>query len=231
MGEYPVNNRIEDLIIKGSGNSAGGKYKTVNIKGSGEIDGDIECNIMKIEGGCTVYGNLEAKTVEIKGNSTIKGSCHSTDIDIQGSANFGNDVSAEEINAKGRININGNFNAEKFNMEGAFKIRGLLNAGELELKLHGPSEAREIGGEKITIKREGRLIFPRIEKMITTLGFNTCLITDVIEGDEIYLEYTKAKIIRGNNIEIGPGCEIELIEYKESYKQDEKAVVNNYKKM
>jgi cytoskeletal protein CcmA (bactofilin family) len=40
-------------------------------------------------------------------------------------------------------------------MEGAFKIRGLLNAGKLELKLHGPSEAREIGGEKITVKREG----------------------------------------------------------------------------
>ncbi len=226
-----MNNCIDDLIIKGSRNSAGGNFKTVNIKGNGKIDGDIECNIMKIEGGCTVYGNLTAKTVEIKGSSTIKGSCHSTDIDIQGSADFGDDVSAEEINAKGRININGNFNAEKFNMEGAFKIRGLLNAGELELKLHGPSEAREIGGENLTIKREGRLIFKRIEKMITTLGFNTCLITDVIEGDEIYLEYTKAKIIRGNNIELGPGCEIELIEYKNSYKQDEKAVVNNYKKI
>jgi cytoskeletal protein CcmA (bactofilin family) len=231
MGEYPMNNRIEDLIIKGSGNSAGGNFKTVNIKGNGKIDGDIECNIMKIEGRCTIYGNLKAETVEIKGNSTIKGSCNSADIDIQGEANFGDDVSAEEINAKGRINVSGNFNAEKFNMEGAFQIRGLLNAGELELKLHGPSEAREIGGENITIKREGRLIFPRIEKMITTLGFNTCLITDVIEGDEIYLEYTKAKIIRGNNIELGPGCEIELIEYKDSYKQDEKAVVNNYKKM
>ena len=226
-----MNNCIDDLIIKGSGNSAGGNFKNVNIKGNGKIDGDIECNIMKIEGGCTVYGNLKAETVEIKGNCTIKGSCQSTDIEIEGSANFGDDVTAEDINAKGRININGNFNAEKFHMEGAFQIRGLLNAGELELKLHGPSEVREIGGEKINIKREGRLIFPRIEKMITTLGFNTCLLTDEIEGDEIYLEYTKAKIIRGNNIELGPGCEIELIEYKDSYKQDEKAVVNNYKKM
>ena len=67
--------------------------------------------------------------------------------------------------------------------------------------------------------------------MITPLGFNTCLITDIIEGDEIYLEYTKAKIIRGNNVELGPGCEIELIEYKNSYKQDETAIVSTYKKM
>jgi cytoskeletal protein CcmA (bactofilin family) len=226
-----MKNCIDDLIIKGSGNSAGGKFKTVNIKGNGKIDSDIECDNMKIEGGCKVYGNLKAKTVEIKGNSTIKGICQATDIDIQGFADFGNDLSVGDIIAKGRININGNFNAENFCMEGAFKIRGLLNAGKLDLKLHGPSEAREIGGEKITVKREARFIFPRIEKMITPFGFNTCLICDVIEGDGIYLEYTKAKIIRGNHIELGPGCEIELIEYKDSYKQDEKAVVTNYKKM
>lgn len=231
MGEYPVDNCKDNLIIEGSGNSAGGKFKTVKIKGNGTIDGDIACDDMKVEGECTIYGNLKAENVKIKGSSTVKGSFQATDIDIQGSTDFGNDVTAGDITAKGQININGNFNAEKFCMEGAFKIRGLLNAGELELKLHGPSEAREIGGEKITVKREARFIFKRIEKLITPYGFNTCLITDVIEGDEIYLEYTKAKIIRGNNVELGPGCEIGLIEYKDSYKQDEKAVVNNYKKM
>ena len=226
-----MNNCIDDLIIEGSGNSAGGNFKTVNIKGNGKINGNIECNNMKVEGGCTVNGNLIAKTVTIKGSSTVKGTCQASDIDIQGSADFNDDVSVGDITAKGRININGNFDAEKFHMEGAFKIRGLLNSGELELKLHGPSEAREIGGENITVKREARFIFKRLEKLITPYGFNTCLVTDVIEGDEIYLEYTKAKIIRGNNIELGPGCEIELIEYKNSYKHDEKAVVNNSKKM
>ena len=39
-----MNNCIDDLIIKGSGNSAGGNFKTVIIKGNGNIDGDIECN-------------------------------------------------------------------------------------------------------------------------------------------------------------------------------------------
>ena len=68
-------------------------------------------------------------------------------------------------------------------------------------------------------------------KKIIPSEFNTGLTTDVIEGDDIYLEYTKAKIVRGKDIELGQGCEIGLIEYKDSYKQDEKAVVNNYKKM
>ena len=39
-------------------------------------------------------------------------------------------------------------------------------------------------------------------------GFNTGLTTDVIEDDEIYLEYTKSKIVRGKDIELGPGCDM-----------------------
>ncbi len=224
-------NGIEDLTIEGSGCTAGGNYKTVIIKGNGKIDGDIECISMKIEGSCEIRGNLKAESVDIKGNSIIKGSLESKSIDIQGFGDFGGDVSVGDFTTHGRININGNCNAEKFQIKGAFKIRGLLNSGELELNLHGPSETREIGGEKITVKRESRFIFPRLEKMIQPLGYNTCLITDIIEGDEIYLEYTKAKTIRGNNVEIGKGCEIELIEYKNTYKQDETAIISTNKKI
>lgn len=36
----------------------------------------------------------------------------------------------------------------------------------------------------------------------------------IIEGDDIYLEDTRSKIVRGNNVTIGRGCEIELVEYK-----------------
>ncbi len=222
---------IEDLTIEGSGCTTGGTYKTVIIKGNGKIDGDIGCISMEIEGSCEIYGNLKAESIDIKGNTIIKGSSESKIIDIQGFADFGGDVSVRDFITHGRININGNCDAEKFQIKGAFKIRGLLNSGELELNLHGPSETREIGGEKITVKREGRFIFPRIEKMILPLGFNTCLITDIIEGDEIYLEYTKAKTIRGNNVEIGKGCEIGLIEYKNAYKQDEKALITTHKKI
>jgi hypothetical protein len=51
----------------------------------------------------------------------------------------------------------------------------------------------------------------------------------IIEGDDIYLENTHAKVVRGNNIEIGPGCEIKLVEYKYSFKKDEMAEVGTHK--
>ena len=40
------------------------------------------------------------------------------------------------------------------------------------------------------------------------------LTTSVIEGDDIYLEATTAKIVRGNNVTIGSDCNIELVEYR-----------------
>ncbi len=46
--------------------------------------------------------------------------------------------------------------------------------------------------------------------------FSLFLEAELIEGDDIYLENTKAKIIRGKVVEIGAECEIDIIEYLEN---------------
>ena len=53
------------------------------------------------------------------------------------------------------------------------------------------------------------------------------LVADIIEGDDIYLENTHAKVVRGNNITLGPGCEIAFVEYKNDFKQDKEATVGD----
>jgi len=60
--------------------------------------------------------------------------------------------------------------------------------------------------------------------MIMPGGHNE-LKVDIIEGDDVYLENTIAKIVRGDNINLGPGCKIELVEYKNNFKQDKAAEV------
>lgn len=39
----------------------------------------------------------------------------------------------------------------------------------------------------------------------------------VIEGNEIFLENTKADFVRGRFIHIGSGCEIKHVEYEKNY--------------
>ena len=66
--------------------------------------------------------------------------------------------------------------------------------------------------------------------MILPKGHNK-LTVDIIEGDDIYLENTHAKVVRGNNITLGPGCEIELVEYKNDFKQDKEAEIGTHRKI
>ena len=70
-----------------------------------------------------------------------------------------------------------------------------------------------------------------IKFIFLSLAINTGLCAETIEGDEIYLEYTKAKVIRGNNVTIGEGCEIELVEYKSLFEKSDKSVVIENKKL
>ena len=57
------------------------------------------------------------------------------------------------------------------------------------------------------------------------------LTADVIEGDNVYLENTTARVVRGNNITIGQGCKIEMVEYKEDFKTEGKSEVGMDKKI
>jgi len=219
--------RIGDLKINGQSSAAGGNYNDLIVNGEGRITGDLDCIKLKINGQCDINGNVKAVSVEVNGSNSIKGNLEAEIAKIYGSADIDGNVSVDKAETYGSISINGDCNAEVFKIEGTFAIEGLLNAGELELSLYGSSKAREIGGENITVKRKGKSGFLGLKRMMQGKE----LTVDTIEGDDIYLENTQAKVVRGNNIEIGPGCEIELVEYKNSLKQDDKADISTHTKI
>ena len=47
----------------------------------------------------------------------------------------------------------------------------------------------------------------------------------VAGGDNIEVENTRAKVVRGKNIIVGKNCTIERIEYSGEFKVDEKSLV------
>jgi cytoskeletal protein CcmA (bactofilin family) len=227
-----------NLKIAGEGTASGGFYNNISVSGKADINGDFDCIDFRISGACDINGNLKTKTGKISGEVKVKGNLEaeefkisgSSDIDgdavikkikIQGGTKIGGNISSEEVSAFGEIKINGDCNAETFVSKGAFTIGGLLNAGEINIVLYSRSNVSEIGGEKITIKKG---ITSKIKNIIKSIFlpndfFDGRLYTESIEGDDIYLEYTKAKVVRGNNVTIGEGCEIELVEYKDSFEQ------------
>lgn len=235
-----------DLKIMGSGDASGGSYNNVSISGSGDIHGDVECNSYVVKGSGDINGNLKANFVKISGSGDINGDVNAEEIiirgsgDVKGSATCKNlriagssdvdgDVYAEEVELKGSCDIGGNCETETFLGRGAFDIKGLLNAGDVEIELKGNCNINEIGAGRISIRKDSGSAFG-IFKSFSSVR-DCYLKCKVIEGDEIYLENTKADVVRGKSIIIGPNCEIKNIEYIDNLNVDNDAKVQKQLKL
>src|SRR5579875_1572473 len=190
--------------INGTARSMGGNFDKVTIRGEAKVTGDLDCYLLKLMGTLSVHGDLKMKTSKIMGT-----------VDVTGN------VSGEKLSLLGELNVKGDCNAEWFKSRGAFHIDGLLNAGNIEVSLYGPCRAREIGGDLIHVKPHFKLFASGIRQ----------LTVDTVEGDDICLQYTTARVVRGNRVEIGHGCDIELVEYKTDFRQDAGAKIGQQVKL
>ena len=220
-----------DLKIYGMGNASGGAYRNVVIYGKGKIEGNLDCESFQSEGVFHGAGDIKSKRARIDGLAVFQGGMEATEVKVEGSIEIAGDLAVEEIKAHGMINVKGDCKAETFDLVGAFTIEGLLNTGKLELDLYGQSRVREIGGEKITVKKEGIFKITQLTNLIKSMGLVNVLVAETIEGDDLELEYTQAKVVRGNNIILGPGCDIDLVEYKETLQQSDDARVKEKRKI
>lgn len=234
-----------DMKINGDGNLSGGTYGALTINGAGAVNGDVDATDVRINGAGSINGNLIAQTVTVNGAGTFNGQVQANEMTvngdasvrdgagigrfvIKGNASVGGGIAAHEINVRGFMKSGADCEAEAFSAEGGFTISGLLNAGYIDVKVYGPCSAREIGGEKITVRQPQG--FQSLTQ-IFTLFAEKRLAADTIEGDDIYLECTTAKVVRGRNVSIGADCRIDVVEYTENYARTDNAVVGESRKV
>lgn len=232
-----------DLVINGFGASNGGQFQVVTINGRGTVNNDLECVELDCNGSGVINGNVVSEKAKVNGYMRFKGNIDSKLLSIDGSAKIDKNLSAEKVKVSGRatvggrvkceeIKIHGTFTvdedceAEIFKAESLFTIGGLLNADQIDIKMFGACFAKEIGGQTITVKAKGSLVGNLLKSF-----FKPQLETELIEGDKIELENTIAKIVRGNQVRIGANCQIGLVEYRDEFSMDKKAVVAENRKV
>jgi cytoskeletal protein CcmA (bactofilin family) len=231
-----------NLIINGSGDYPGGSYKKISIRGEGtiltgiesdafhvygtsEVKENVKTGSVKVLGEAEILGNLEAQETLVMGTMSVGQNARLKKLKVLGTLDTGGNISGNEANIKGSISVKGDAEFEEFQSSGGFDIKGLLNAEIIKVALrYGESTAEEIGGGKITIKRKRNSFFPFV-------GQEGTLAAKVIEGDDIFLENTKAEIVRGNKVKIGPGCQIGLVEYRSDFAEDESSSIKMSKKI
>jgi cytoskeletal protein CcmA (bactofilin family) len=231
-----------NLIINGSGEYPGGTYDKISIRGEGTILNQVESSVFHVYGTCEARENLSTGSAKILGEAEIKGNVEAEETLIMGSMavagkslmkkmkvfgalEVGERLSGNEATIKGSISVKGDVEYETFDSSGGFDIKGLLNADTIKIALrYGESKAEEIGGGKITVKRKRSSFIPFV-------GEEGSLAAKVIEGDDIYLENTRAEVVRGNKVNIGPGCQIGVVEYTNDFTENANSTVKMAKKI
>jgi len=230
-----------DMTINGSGEVGGGQYRDITINGSGVINGEVNCRRLTINGSGRVNGLVtggavtihgagkldrlqQVDALHIHGAGTIQDDSSVKELQVDGTASFQHSITAEGVEIHGALTVHGDCTAEHFTARGGFAIDGLLNADTIEIILHGDCRAREIGGSTI------RAALPKhvagLDKLLHALtNHRHTLTADTIEGDDIQLEQTTAKVVRGKRIVLGAGCNIDLVEYSESFEASKEAQV------
>ena len=239
-----------NLRVIGDNSASGGRYNSAKLVGDAVINGDLDCAEFKSVGKARIDGSVKTKNAKIVGSLSVKGSFESEEATITGNLETSGDIksrslvsrggietkgkiAAEEIRFVGYCTIRKSCEAETFRSEGPLNIAGMLNADEINIGIHSRCRIGEIGGGKIHIRR-GR--YSKIGDLIKSLFtpndfFMGKLVTESIEGDEIRIENTKSKIVRGKNVVLGDGCEIDLLEYTEECRVSSKSVVKEKKKI
>ena len=229
------------IRISGSGTAGEGVYEEIAVSGSGKVTGDVEAGSVRVSGAAHFDGSVKADSLKGSGSFDIARDVEAREFKCSGSAHVGGSVKADRLAASGSVKIGGNakvvnadmsgsariggdLEGEHVRSSGAIVVGGLLSADTVEMALGGQCRVREIGGERITIlSGDG---FGRGFLCFGWLCRTGSLTVESIEGDDVHLEATTAKIVRGQRVKIGPGCRIARVEYGESLQIDPDARVD-----
>lgn len=239
-GSGRIEGDVDANLIKTAGSCRiNGDVKTKELKtaGSCRVSGDVRAEQMKTAGSCTIEGDVYADVVKIAGTQSIEGSLKAKEIASAGSLKVTHDVEAERFLSRGSLEIGGLLSAEEIKIELGGGRVAEIGGTRIEVRRRGRAflgwrrEPRvhlyvERGSEGLleSIFEELGQIGEEVERVVSeSLGHafgwprgSGYLEADAIEGDEIFLEHTRARVVRGKKIQIGEGCQIESVEYSES---------------
>lgn len=231
-----------NLEIRGLGSVNSGKYHTVTVSGIGTLKGNIEGDVISNYGTERSEGKLEANTLiiagdftaekdvmvkeelDIKGTASFKSKLNCTNLNIAGSLSVKDDLNFNSGSISGKLSLKNNCNAKKLSIIGSLDIENNLNIDNLSIGLMDKSFVTNIKGKNIEVKnledKSNKGLFKLLKGKVILKCYN-------LEGEDIYVENVECSLIRGNNVIIGPGCNIENIEYENKFQANQGSQVKS----
>ena len=217
------------LELSGLGKSDGGVFSEVHLEGLHRCNGAVMCETFNAQGvvkaeelecqnqmdveGVILVKNLKASNVEVTGVCRVKQQLQCGSLVLGGYLSVGESIKVQSANLRGKFKFNDHVEAESF-----------------ELVFEGNSIFDVISGANVSLKRNEDGYHwenhPRLFrfKKIRMSG-------QLIEGERVEIEYCQVKHVYGDHVKIGPHCQIDEVEYKESLEIHPTAVVKVVKQI
>ncbi len=226
-----ADDRLKSIKVSGSGVVGGGYYDVVEGSGSVRIDGDLVAQSVDISGSVTTEGGVRSARMRIAGKAAVNG-----DVDVlegrtsgsfriggslnvkngaqfSGSLTVGGDLTGMRVHGSGSLQVGREIALDRLEWSGAVNCPGLVSADAVDIRLSGSSVVGELAGSVIQIGTSpsseswwGWINWSRKRKMSA----------GEISGDDLRLECTDARLVRGDRVIIGRECRIQRVEYRQS---------------
>ena len=241
-----------NMRISGSGAIPSGEYEKISVSGRGSLCGLVRCasfsasgttkgealecaEDMNVSGSLSFSGDVKAKRICVSGTLKCNGALAAREaIGCSGTIKCDRSVKCDRLALSGSLCAGDGVEAESIRARGVLNCKGLLNAEEIDLRFDRSSHIGGIGGGKIECrmtfhKKLRRALLPpfsRKKKANRNLS-----VANAIEGNEIILDGVNCPRVTGENVNIGKGCVIELLQYSRSFTVSPKATVGKIEKI
>ncbi|MCL1797064.1 MAG: hypothetical protein FWG24_01890 [Eggerthellaceae bacterium] len=203
-----VERKVQRKNMKKRGKGAGGIGSVELHEGSYYVEGITnifggEFKEMYIEGICNNKGAIKAEKLDVEGIFNCEGAIEADDFYCAGTANINGDVRSKSMNVEGIADIKGKLETTSIICEGVIHVAEEVSADSI--KARGALVAREIVGDEVKI-------FSEVRRGLLFIWRKKLGVIDLIEATQIELHRVRAKVVSGQNIRIGPKCEIEKVD-------------------
>ncbi|MFQ6013105.1 MAG: hypothetical protein ACE5LS_05625 [Thermoplasmata archaeon] len=198
VGKVALDEPIVEFRCSGSGKvTTDLKAELVRISGACKIEGRCECEVFRASGAAKVNGDVQAREFRSSGSTKIEGDLRAEEVSVSGMTTVRGSIEAQEISVGGMLRVDRWVRAESFRSRGTFRIGEGLEAKEIKILLDDVAEVPVLRGEDIVVKRGKR---------------RGGLRAKTIEGNRVSVSGAQARLVRGQDVRIGPQSRIDVVE-------------------
>ncbi|MDE5977334.1 MAG: hypothetical protein K2G70_02555 [Turicibacter sp.] len=220
---------MTDLQLNGFGKSKGGTFKGVQLNGIHYCFDLITCETFQAQGIFKVDEVICQKVMEFEGIARVK-QLKTSHFEGVGVCQVKQNLQCDSLEFGGYLKVGESLKVGQAVIRGKFKFGEQVEAKVLTGMFEGKSSFEVMSADVICLKREEEGFYT--ENRSWPLRFKNVRVSgQLIEGEQIDIEYCHVKQVYGDYVKIGPYCQIDEVEYKESLEIHPTAVVKRLKRL